>query len=206
MIALAAIAGTGGYYLRALNDKSVRTLSTRQVPGTEFFTDQQSFSEVKNARELLRASAIHFIAEIRTHYDLMHSAQPVGNAPREGALGSCAIKELEQGMKEFEGNETENLFVNELLWLFWREGLHERWLDLYLKTVHQQPKYSGISYYADRAINVAFALGRLEEVTSVLERLREKQANAESKRQSLTSLHKPDVANPAGIDAEPPSM
>lgn len=163
-------AGAGGFWLGARNQEGVGLAVQQQVP-FEFYLAQQSFSEIENTKAQLEALSTQFLTELRCRHDASAaggSIQRSGN-PAYVVAPLRAIEEIEKGIEEFKGTEPELLLLRELLQLLKKQGLGQRYLDIYLHAVYQHPTHPLAAWAAKDAIRFSAALGRQHEVAEALE-------------------------------------
>lgn len=161
LLALLSAAGTG-YVTRGVQQQAITRLGIKELPAAEFFSDARSFSEVENIRARLEGLAGHALAEARLRRS--GTVRPVNLATRKAGQDSPALAELGRNLAEFRGTGHEFLFIHELLLLLRIEGLHDRWLELYLDTLYRNPTHELIGVFAHDAVELGRKTGREPEV------------------------------------------
>jgi len=168
LLALLAAAGTG-YVTRGVQQQAITRLGIEELPAAEFFSDPRSFSEVENIRSRLEGLAGRALAEARLRRS--GTVRPVNLAARNAGQDSPALAELGRNLAEFRGTGQEFLFIHELLLLLRIEGLHDRWLELYLDTLYRNPTHELIGVFAHDAVELSRKAGREPEVREAFRHL-----------------------------------
>jgi hypothetical protein len=183
---LALVAGAGGYYLHAFRADSVSTLPRQGVQAMECYFAWDSFSEVEEAKSLLKAAARQFIEELRTRpvVGVFTGAVDRPSTPEAKAAGfTKAVRAMEQTIAEFKDTEEELILVKEFLWLLQREENYDRWLDVYLAALYRHPTHPLVGDFAVRALHFSQVSGRETEVWRAFQHLNNIPLDFEAKRQ-----------------------
>ena len=139
------------------------------IPATEYFARPRSFSEVENARAELDASVLRTLFEIRSRRAYSLSApSPPGQGSGPDAALERDIGLLEDTMIQLRGTGGDLVIVRDLLTALKQAGHLQRWLDLYLDTLHRQPTADFVPVHARNACRIGAVLGREEEVIAGL--------------------------------------
>lgn len=175
LVALAlALVGCGGYYVGALREPALSHLPANATVALEHLVSADSFSEVAQARAVLDALADRYVEYAQMLMVQEHpgpSVSPVGPEANRETPQPAAIQLIEEAVAEFEGTGAERRFVPTLLSALKRAGLHDRWLDLYLRTLYESPAHPSVGVRADEAIWMGQAAGREEEVVTAFRHL-----------------------------------
>ena len=167
------IAGAGGYCLQAVYDRPVSAMTAAQPAGLDCFLTVRSFSEVENARALMKALASRSLQDLRTRRIATQRAPSaaVSVTDREAQLTGI-IADFRAALREFEGTGQELLFVQDLLAIFKREGRHDEWVSLYLEHLYRDPTHELFGRMAREALMIGKAARREPEVFEALNHLR----------------------------------
>lgn len=168
-VLLSVGAGWVGYYAGAMREPVISTLPARGQVGLDYFLTVKSFSEVEQARAVLEALAARYVQQAQ---DLI--AQEImdrGGVTAATATGGerpirAAIRLLEEGLVEFEGTGPQMRLLPTLLYALKREGLHDRWLELYLRLLYEHPTHELVAELAPEAVSLSRAVGREQELAA----------------------------------------
>lgn len=158
----------------------------------------ESFSEVENQRARLTALAQQAVTEVRQH---SRKDSEVRAYASSWAL-EAAQAEAASRADEFRGTEQEVLLRTEQLFILGKVGLHQEWLETYLRTLYGHPLDSFGVIWAKPALAKAHALGREEEVWAALRHLSEVPYEFEGRTQLQALLADRAVAS-VGSDGQP---
>ncbi len=156
-----------GYWMRGLSTSSRESLRLMDVPSAEYFADNASFSEVQNAKTLLKGLALQYRAEVQARLGasiLVAARQPTGVESKVNPILAWSIRRLAQGIEEFQGTDHQLLLVNTLLGILRKEAQHERWVDVYLRALYQHPTHELVGRLAAEALEHAAAVGKSEDL------------------------------------------
>ena len=104
------------------------------------------------------------------------------------------IEELQQGIAQFKGTEPELLLVQELLWVYKRNHLNERWFDLYLRAGYEHPTASLLGDLAREALGHSQVLGREHELVEAWKQITQIPLEFPAKQQVRDSLSSVSLA------------
>ena len=193
-IALTAIiAGTGGYYLHAIRSSSPFIAQKNEIPSLDILLVENSFSEIKNSKALLEASAKQLIMGTwnQAHSEKYLDKSQLSNKIDSSIKLESAIRRLEDGIQEYVGTEEKLLITKNLLVLLWENEMLDRWLDLYLQTLNEDSIHQYLSSWANRALECGKKLGREREVVTTFQRFEVLSGNGESSMLSMSSRNHP---------------
>lgn len=158
-----ALGGMAGHWLRDFRTLTAQASGSMTAWGLDDFVRPRSFSPVEASRAELEGLAQLYRAEARTR--LLHADS--GGLPA-GVRRSETIEDLERGRQAFRDTPGEAVLVQDLLLLLKKSGNHDRWLGVYLDMAYRRPTEELIGLFADDALEIASAVGRLPEVTAAL--------------------------------------
>jgi len=190
-ILFSCLAAVVGYYAGALREDTARFAS----PGTKFSVDDlyrpQSFSEVENAKALVRALSEQFAtgiqAERAANYAKALLTTRTGETVVEPHLLEVS-KQLERGVVEFKGTEQELVLIEQLLAVLKKANLHAQWTEVYLDVLYQHPTHPMIGRLATEAVIVSKAAGRQNEVLNGFDHVNNIPRDFGVKSQLMTEL------------------
>jgi len=194
---LAVILGAmAGYWIRDYRAMTGKSSGVVTAWGLDDFVHPRSFSPVEVTRAELEGLAQLYRAEARTRL-LQAESEAIPAALRR----SETIAELERGWTAFRDTPGESYVVQDLLLLLKKSGDRRRWLEVYLDVAYRRPTEDLVGLFADDALAMATAAGRLSEVTAALRHVLEIPLEFPAKRR----LEVPVAAAPntAARDASP---
>ncbi|MBN8247644.1 MAG: hypothetical protein J0L84_09395 [Verrucomicrobia bacterium] len=157
------VGGMAGYWVRDYRTLTAKASGSMTAWGLDDFVRPRSFSPVEASRAELEGLAQLYRAEARTR--LLKAEAGVLPAM---ARRSETIADLERGWEAFRDTSGEAVLVQDLLLLLKKSGDHSRWLGVYLDVAYRRPTEELIGLFADDALEIAGASGRLPEVTAAL--------------------------------------
>lgn len=163
------------------------------LPKSEYFGHARSFSELENARAELDATALRVLFELR-RMRVEHRGRTDGSAPDAGL--AKVIEVLEQGVEDLAGTEWELTATRDLLAALNQAGLSQRWLELYLGTLHRRPTADLAPSFAAEALRVGRSLGREEEAIAALHYVLANPQVTTGRDRIAALLHEPAAAVP----------
>jgi hypothetical protein len=134
----------------------------------------ESFSEIENAKTLLRELSLEFVQEVFTKHVLPSAGSLGANGGQQARKHTgvaVAVQQLEQGIAEFRGTDQELLVVRHLLLLFKLDGDYERWLDLYMRVLYERPTDELVGQLAGQALSAARTTGRERQLAEAFQRV-----------------------------------
>lgn len=173
LLVLALTVGGSGYFLRGLREHEVLALPT-SLPELDLFINEQSFSEVENAKALLEALSKRYVTEVRIRRHLDSTQASPGEyapSPMNQPSLSGALDELEKGVELFEGTGQEMEVAADLLRALKHARQYDRWLALYLQALYQHPTHELDGDFADDAVKISQAIGHAGEVFNAFRHL-----------------------------------
>lgn len=180
------VALTSGFALGAWYGDRHRTtiyLGTSQIPSAEYYSVENSFSDVQNARDELAGLSERYIAELRAQAsaELAPAINPI-------TVKARVIRDLQRALRELRGTPGEWVIAEELLRALRSSGQEERWLDLYLTAVYRAPTEPMIGRLAAQARGAARACGRQGELVRAWQQVAANRLEFASKQQVMIML------------------
>lgn len=177
LLALVGVAtGAVGYYAGVMRENGAMRLSRSAALGPDYLAVAESFSEVENARAALEGLAATYAdrAQALIAEDIiLHSTGSAGELPGPERSLRTAIALLDEVLPDFRGTGAEPRLLRPLLYALKQEGLHGRWLDVYLDTLYRHPTDQVVADLAGDAATISQALGRQTEFSAALRHLSE---------------------------------
>src|SRR5581483_8586387 len=180
---------SGGIIGHRIKAREVESLSS--IPSLDYFTADESFSEIENAKAVLAGLAGRFLTVIQTERCL----QLRNSVPGSGTMASSSlpypdqlINQLELGFEQFRGTEGELILAHNLLSALRSNALYERWLRTYLTLLYAHPTDELVVAHAEEAIAIGARLGREKEVLDGLRHLDEMPPAFQNKTEGHTTL------------------
>jgi hypothetical protein len=168
-IALCLVGGWCGYEVRERLVAGALVLPAGALPSVEDLSPPESFSRIENTKKNLETLCLRLRLEIQSKIVANgksgvreRSAQSEEPSPNE------AIKDLELGMREFQGTDQQLDLAQELLLALKRLKSFDRWTDVYLKVLYEHPTHRVVSLFANEAVDVSRLAGRQEDVLAGL--------------------------------------
>ncbi len=190
-VLMCLVAGTMGYYWRALHENSISKLSRRGVASLDYLVVAESFSEVENSKAVLQAAAEQIIMDIRTRPGVgtVPGDSPSRYKPEVLAESFAQARtDLENAIAEFRGSEQEMDLVQEMLWLVQRQGDYAHWTDVYLSALYAHPTHPMIGVFAERARRYSQLCGREKSMADAFQYLRNIPMDYDGKQKILATL------------------
>ena len=150
-------------------------------PGVEYFLAPRTFSEIENTRALLDAQCRAFILSIRTRYIAQH--------PEDSAQ---AVRELEATIAQLQRGPEMLPLQEELLWFLKKNGQSERWLQLYLEVLYEDPTDSLVGRFAEDARKFARGTTHESELLQGFQNLSAMPIRSEARERVQAVLHRWD--------------
>lgn len=183
--------GAVGYYLRAFQSDAANMLSRQSMESFDYYFTWDSFSQIEEAKSLLKAEAAQVIVELRTRPNVgaFTYSDSRSVTPEAKATGFAqAVKDMERAIAEFKGTEQELELVKDFLWLLQREENYNRWLDVYMTTLYEHPTHPLVGDFAGRALNFSREQGREKELKRAFQHLENIPLDFETKHQVSAAL------------------
>jgi hypothetical protein len=207
----AAAAVLCGFICVARHD-AVPSLPLRQIPPLDLFvpTTSASFSEVQNAKALLTADCVRFIASLRSDLvanrtatkDPATETRKAQNRP--SATGSTESSSYDQALRkkieEYRGTDQECILTQELLRALLRNELYDQWLEIYLDLLYRQPTRPLVALCADHAVCASVHTRRVEELRRAFAHLLNIPFEFEGKQNIEAALKDLNLAAPTQAD------
>ena len=149
--------------------------------GVDYLLAPRTFSEIENTRALLDAQCRAFILSIRTRYIAQH--------PEDSAQ---AVRELEATIAQLQRGPEMLPLQEELLWFLKKNGQSERWLQLYLEVLYEDPTDSLIGRFAEDARKFARGTAREPELLQGFQNLSAMPIRSEARDRVQAVLHRWD--------------
>jgi len=173
MFLIAVSSACVGFWLRGHAENSGTFLAAKSLPQLDYVVVPESFSRIENTRQTLQGlcSRLRLEVETRLCEQGRLQLQPGASSQAMGAQASRIIRDLEDGMKEFEGTDQQLYVAEDLLSVLKREGRFRRWVELYLQAVYEHPMHPIVARFDSEAINIGKLAGREQDVISGLTHL-----------------------------------
>lgn len=210
-IIVASLGGLGiGYHLGAQRDSLTSYLAAGAEPPLDYYCSEPSFSEVENAKANLDGLCQRFRTEIQARRVRDHQwASTVASLQHVSEPHiKDAITDLERGMGEFAGTSQQLDVVLDLLQALKKMKEFNRWVQVYLTALYEQPTHPVVVRLAGEAVEVSKLCGHEREVLAGLAHLEEIPVEFAGKQQIQTVLrdHKASfTANDAWASVPSPS-
>jgi hypothetical protein len=172
MVVSVSAAGAG-YWLRGHSENSGTFLAAKSVPQLDYVILPDSYSRIENTRLTLQGlcSRLRLEVESRLCEQGRLRLQPGGSRAAFEAQVNRIVRDLEDGMKEFEGTDQQLYVAEDLLCVLKREKQFDRWVELYLQALYEHPMHPIVARFAAEAVNIGKLAGREEEVVAGLTHL-----------------------------------
>jgi hypothetical protein len=188
-IIVAALGGLGiGYHFGAQHEEP-SSLFAAAAPLNYYFSEL-SFSEVENTKASLDGLCQRFRTEIwvKRLADQKSCATVTGREPRSEPHIKETIANLERGINEFAGTSQQVEVAQDLLLTLRRAKEFDRWVQVYLTALYEQPTHRVVARFAREALEVAKLCGREQEVLIGLGHVEEIPVDFEGKLQIQAAL------------------
>jgi hypothetical protein len=189
-IIVAALSGLGvGYHFGAQRDESSSLFAAS--PPLDYYCSEPSFSEVENTKAGLDGLCQQFRMEIwvKRLADQKSCAAATGREPGSEPHIKETITSLERGMKEFSETSQQVDVAQDLLLTLKKAKEFDRWVQVYLTALYEQPTHRVVARFASEALEVAKLCGREREVLIGLGHVEEIPVDFEGKLQIQAALH-----------------
>ena len=170
---ISVTAAFGGYWLRGHGENSGTFLAAKSLPQLDYVVVPDSFSRIENARQDLEGLCARLRLEIETRLCEQRRVElqaGVSSAAQTARLDRI-IRDLEDGMNEFEGTDQKLYVAEDLLCVLKREEHYNRWVEVYLRALYEHPMHPLVSRFAAEAITMGKQTGRESDVLSALTHL-----------------------------------
>ena len=170
---ISVTAAFGGYWLGGHVQNSGTFLAAKSLPQLDYVVVPDSFSRIENARQDLEGLCARLRLEIETRLCEQRRVQlqaGVSSAAQTARLDRI-IRDLEDGMNEFEGTDQKLYVAEDLLCVLKREEHYNRWVEVYLRALYEHPMHPLVSRFAAEAITMGKQTGRESDVLSALTHL-----------------------------------
>ncbi len=165
---VSAVTGWVGYYTGVMREPSVTQMPRGATVALDQLVSLESFSEVEQARTVLDALAVRYIANaqalIAQEVMSRHANFGVQKPDSERPI-LAAIRLLDEVIPEFKGTGVELRLLPLLLYALKQEKSYDRWLDVYLDALYHHPTDELVSSLAEEAVVISKAAGREQELT-----------------------------------------
>jgi hypothetical protein len=136
------------------------------MPPIEYYSNEESFSEVENAKAVLEGLCQRFRIEIQARR--VASQRPGfeasgGRVTSEQHLEST-VADLEKGMAEFIGTDQQLAVIRDLLFTLKKTKQFDRWTEVYLQALYEHPTHPVVADLAEEAIFISGLCGREKAV------------------------------------------
>jgi hypothetical protein len=207
MFVVSGSTACAGYWLRGHMENSGTFLAAKSLPPLDYVVVPESFSRIENARQTLQGLCSRLRLEMETRLCEQGRLRLQKEAPTETlkAQMNRIIRDLEDGMKEFEGTDQQLYVAEDLLCVLKREKRFNRWVELYLQAVYEQPMHPIVARFAAEAVHIGKLAGREDEVIAALTQLSNIPVNFQGKIKIEAVLISAKTANPLAVTAGPAS-
>src|SRR5262245_22875266 len=124
-VILCLASGWTGYWLHDQRADAASVLGAAgTIPPLDYLVGPESFSKIENTRDRLEALCIRLRLEVQSRL-LAKDESPTLRT--SGSRLEATIRDLEQGMREFEGTEQEQELAGDLLPALKEAGRFDRW-------------------------------------------------------------------------------
>lgn len=173
MFLIAASTACLGYWARVHAENSGTFLAAKSLPQIDYVVVPETFSRIENAHQSLQGlcSQLRLEVESRLSEHQRLRLQPAASSAAMDVILSRIVRDLEDGLKEFEGTDQQLYVAEDLLRVLRREGRFGRWVELYLQAAYEHPTHPVVSRFAVEAISIGKLAGREEDVISGLTHL-----------------------------------
>jgi hypothetical protein len=163
-------AGCVGYWLRGQAEGAGTFLAAKAMPQLDYVAEPDSFSRIENARGSLEALCARLRLEIETRLfeEGRLSLQARVSTRMQEARLERIVRDLEDGMNEFDGTDQKIYIAEDLLSVLKREERFNRWVEVYLAALYEHPTHPVISYLAGEAVRIGKLAGREDQVVAAL--------------------------------------
>jgi hypothetical protein len=199
------LAALVGYVSGALHQDAVALLLAQQTPGIDYLSRTCSFSEVDSAKAYLEGVSNRWLIELRQR---RYAAGLLpGNRKRPNQQHSeQAINDLLGAIDEFQGTGQEFAFVEDLLAFLNGQEQRNRWVEVYTRLLYQHPTDFRTGALAQRAVAMARAVGREEDVLRAFQHLSDIPLDFGTKEQVSALLGKGRAQGGLALDQPPASL
>jgi hypothetical protein len=154
------LAGTGlGYLVRGILEPADLIAKAGTSPDLDYFIPPQSFSEIRNAKEVLHGLIMQSTARVDVTLAGLAGRTTDSNSDLLKALG-----DLEQVVNESKSEYERDVLVGELLRLYKWAGLWDKWVETYVKILYEQPTNLIVGDLASEAVNAGKLSGQEKEI------------------------------------------
>jgi hypothetical protein len=154
------------------NGGSGSFLALQDTLALEYFLAPQSFSELDNAKHLMKAVADQTLSELRQRRVALSPRLPGKAGPPVDLVELQEwFDELRDAITAFAGTGQENAFRRDLLIELKREQMRDEWLDVYFELLYMQPTHAMTGRFAADAVRISQAAGRYGELLSACDHL-----------------------------------
>jgi hypothetical protein len=173
ILVVAVSTACAGYWLRGHADNSVTFLAAQSLPQLDYVVVPESYSRIENTRQTLQGlcSSLRLEVESRLCEQGRLRLQPGGSRAAFDTQVNRIIRDLEDGMKEFQGTDQQLYVAEDLLCVLKREKQFNRWVELYLQALYEHPMHPIVARFAAEAVNIGKLASREDEVVAGLTHL-----------------------------------
>jgi hypothetical protein len=159
-----------GYWLRGQVEGSGTFLAAKALPQTDYIIVPDSFSRIENARGSLETLCARLRLQIETRlYEETRLQLHDGVSTRVlDARLERIVRDLEDGMHEFEGTDQKIYVAEDLLSVLKHEERFNRWLEVYLAALYEHPTHPVVSHLAGEAVRIGRLAGCEDQVVAAL--------------------------------------
>jgi len=173
MCLISLVTAGAGYWLRGHAENSGTFLAAKSLPQLDYVVVPESFSRIENTRQTLQGlcSRLRLELESRLCDERRLWLQPGGSKSNLNSQIARIIRDLQDGMQEFEGTDQQLYVAEDLLCVLKREKRFNQWVEIYLQAVYEHPTHPIVARFASEAVNMGKLAGREEEVLAGLTHL-----------------------------------
>jgi hypothetical protein len=170
MLLVSVSAGCVGYWLRGQTEGSGTFLAAKAAAPLDYLVVPDSFSRIENARSSLETLCTRLRLEVETRLceDGRMRLQAGGSTRVQEARLERIVRDLEDGMSEFDGTDQKIYVAEDLLTVLKHEERLNRWVEVYLAALYEHPTHPVVSHLAGQAVRIGKLAGREDEVVTAL--------------------------------------
>jgi len=172
-VMLSLAAGGTGYWLRERRAGPDLLLPISAMPPLEYLMPPDSFSRIENTKILLDGLCVRLRLGVQSRAlaGWFAGRGRAAAGQESDASWDGAIRDLERGMREFEGTQQELDCAQELFRDLKIAGRSERCVEVYLKALYEHPTHPFVARSAAEAIRLGQSVGREGDVIAGLNHL-----------------------------------
>jgi hypothetical protein len=172
-VACGSFALLGGWHWLEERRTELLIAPAGTLPPLDYLVPAESFSHVENTKRNLDALCVRLRLEVQLQILTNDGLIATNRRSSPGAhRWEDPIRDLERGMHEFQGTDRELFVAQDLLFVLKKAERYERWMEVYLKALYEQPTHPVVASFAREALVIGRLIGREQEVLAGLNHLR----------------------------------